>query len=69
MRNRENEKDKLTKKRKKNRERRSRKAEYELFFKRQTLLLDLSPRIKVKSKKKRTQKISVKERVIVYERE
>lgn len=70
MRNRENEKNKLTKKRKKNRERRSRKAEYELFFKRQTLLLDLSPRIKVKSKKKkRTQKISVKERVIVYERE
>lgn len=27
--------------------------EYELFFKRQTLLLDLSPRIKVKSKKKK----------------
>lgn len=64
----QNERDKLTKKKKKRRGRRSRKAEYELFFKRQTLLLDLSPRIKVKSKK-RTQRISVKGRVTEYERE
>lgn len=51
VRNRENERDKLTKKKKK-RPMARKKAEYELFFKRQTLLLDLSPRIKVKSKKK-----------------
>lgn len=57
------------KKEKKDRERGSRKAEYELFFKRQTLLLDLSPRIKVKSKKKRMQRVSVKGRVIECERD
>lgn len=54
VKNRENERDKLTKKEKRKKDgRRSRKTEYELFFKRQTLLLDLSPRIKVKSKKKK----------------
>lgn len=43
----------MTKKRKKGRGGEEvERAEYELFFKRQTLLLDLSPRIKIKSKRK-----------------
>lgn len=45
VRNREHERDKLSKKKEKKKDRGggSRKVEYELFFKRQTLLLDLSP--------------------------